>query len=389
MPVAGINVGIDGSNIRTGGGVTHLSQLLSAAEPEKHGIERIVVWGGKRTLEALPERRWLEKTHVPFLDGPLPTRLFWQQVLLPRYLRKSGCDVLFSPGGTLPWHLSLPSVVMSQNLLPFESREAARFSVFSFARLKMALLKRIQSRSMKRADGLIFLTRYARNTVLSVLGKIHRSTTIVPHGIEERFFSEPRTAAKVYEFSSSRPFRVLYVSIVDVHKHQWQVARAAALLKKRGWPIEVELIGPAYPPALKRLRRAIEEVDPKMEFVRYKGAVPFQELHSSYHRADTFLFASSCENLPNILLEAMAAGLPIACSNMGPMPEVLKGAGVYFDPERSEEIAQALQTLMERDDLRSRLAREAYALAGSYSWERCAIGTFTYIAERFEAANRV
>ena len=49
--------------------------------------------------------------------------------------------------------------------------------------------------------------------------------------------------------------------------------------------------------------------------------------------AELFVFASSCENLPNILIEGMAAGLPIACSRRPPMPEVLGDAGESFDPE--------------------------------------------------------
>jgi glycosyltransferase involved in cell wall biosynthesis len=385
--LTGIHVGIDASNIRAGGGITHLSQTLSAAEPERSGVERVVVWAGKRTLGALPERGWLEKVHVPLLDRPLPLRLLWQQALLPGCLQKSGCDVLFSPGGTIPSRLSLPSVVMSQNLLPFEAKERARFGIFSFSRLKMMLLRRAQAHSMRRADGLIFLTRYARDTVLRLLRYPQKMTAIIPHGVEKRFSLEPRTALPLTKFSFSNPFRILYVSIVDVHKHQWHVVRAVGLLRRRRLPVEIDLIGPAYPPALRRLQRAIREVDPRGEFVRYRGPVRFQELHAEYGWADAFVFASSCENLPNILLEAMAAGLPIACSRMGPMPEVLKDAGVYFDPEQPVEIARALQTLVERDDLRTRLAHEAQDLASTYSWERCAEETFSCIADCVERAH--
>jgi glycosyltransferase involved in cell wall biosynthesis len=51
--------------------------------------------------------------------------------------------------------------------------------------------------------------------------------------------------------------------------------------------------------------------------------------------------------MPNILLEAMAAGLPIACSNRGPMPEVLGTAGLYFNPENPAEIACAIRTVID------------------------------------------
>jgi len=123
------------------------------------------------------------------------------------------------------------------------------------------------------------------------------------------------------------------------------------------------------------------EVDPAGKFITYHDSVPFEELHRSYQETDAFVYASSCENLPNILLEAMAAGLPIASSDMGPMPEVLGDAGVYFDPLDSHSIASAIRLLIEDQSLRDRLAAEAFTRARSYSWERCARDTFAFIKD--------
>ena len=55
-----LTIGVDATNIRIGGGVTHLIELLHAAQPAEHGIERIVVWGGTPTLAALEDRPWLK-----------------------------------------------------------------------------------------------------------------------------------------------------------------------------------------------------------------------------------------------------------------------------------------------------------------------------------------
>jgi len=53
-----MRLGIDASNIRTGGGLTHLAELLNAAEPYKHGITRVTVWAGKQTIDSLPVKPW-------------------------------------------------------------------------------------------------------------------------------------------------------------------------------------------------------------------------------------------------------------------------------------------------------------------------------------------
>jgi glycosyltransferase involved in cell wall biosynthesis len=76
----------------------------------------------------------------------------------------------------------------------------------------------------------------------------------------------------------------------------------------------------------------------------------------------------------------MAAGLPIASSSAGPMPEVLGNAGVYFDPSQSQDIARAMRELMNNVELRRRITIEAKELSRVYSWHRCAKDTFDFIA---------
>ena len=62
-------------------------------------------------------------------------------------------------------------------------------------------------------------------------------------------------------------------------------------------------------------------------------------------KSNIFIFASSCENMPITLIEGMASGLPIACSDRGPMPEVLQDGGVYFNPEDCKSIVFAIEKL--------------------------------------------
>ena len=100
-----------------------------------------------------------------------------------------------------------------------------------------------------------------------------------------------------------------------------------------------------------------------------------------HRRAEVFVYASSCENLPNILIEAMAAGLPIASSSRGPMPEVLGDAGLYFDPEDPAGLALRLRELAESHELRASLAQRAFERAAGYRWDRCAEQTFAFLAE--------
>jgi glycosyltransferase involved in cell wall biosynthesis len=101
-------------------------------------------------------------------------------------------------------------------------------------------------------------------------------------------------------------------------------------------------------------------------------------MHAWYQNADLFVFASSCENMPIILMESMVSGLPIASSNFGPMPEVLGSNGVYFNPEDSESISKSIQILIDSKELRTKMARDSYASVQTYSWQKCANDTFQF-----------
>src|SRR5438128_2362620 len=95
-----MRIGIDTTNLRSGGSLTHITELLAAACPEQHGVTGVVVWGSRKLLERLPTRDWLEVVHEPMLDRVLPLRVLWQQTRLATVARNHAIDLLFVPGGT-------------------------------------------------------------------------------------------------------------------------------------------------------------------------------------------------------------------------------------------------------------------------------------------------
>jgi len=372
------NLAIDASNIRGGGGVTHLVELLNKYDPEVHGFDKIIIWSTAATLKLIDDKPCLIKCSLPEFDKSFLHRLFWQIFKLSKSVQHSGCQILFVPGGSYVGNFR-PVVTMSQNLLPFEVAELQRYKKTKFL-FKLILLNISQTHSFRHSDGIIFLTNYARDIVLKITGKLRGSTTLIPHGLNQRFYNVPKVQCPISEYNVKKPYKVLYVSIIDLYKHQWQVVEAIASLREQGLPVVLDLVGPSYAPALKLLKKSIERYDPNQTWVRYHGSIPFHELHHYYTQADLGLFASSCENMPNILLETMASGLPIACSNRGPMPEVLGTGGLYFDPEQSIDIARVLKKMIDSPKLREELANLSYSKVQSYTWQRCADETFQFLA---------
>jgi glycosyltransferase involved in cell wall biosynthesis len=369
---------IDASNLRVGGGLTHLVELLGNVDAPAHGFEQVFVWSSKATLERIADRPWLVKRTDRVLDANSIRRAIWQLRWLGTLAHRDGCDLIFVPGGSFATSFR-PIVTMCRNMLPFEWREILRYGV-SLQALRFLALRFAQARSFRRASGTIFLTRYAFDVVLGLAGPLTGDVRIIPHGIDARFFAPVHSPPAGENLQALRRFEIVYVSIIDHYKHQTTAARAVARLAALGHPVSLTLIGPAYPPALRRLESVLKEIDPEGLVVRYLGPIAHSAIHAAYARADIGLFASSCENMPNILLEEMAAGLPIACSDRGPMPEILGDAGVFFNPEDVESISAAILALTASAELRTRMAQGAQDLARQYSWTRCAQETFGFLA---------
>ena len=134
-----IVLGIGASNIRYGGGITHITEILSVADPQRNGFKKIIIWGSEDTLAKLPNVSWLEKISPALLNQGLISRVIWQSLILAGALRANKCDVLFAPGGSVIARFE-PTVTMSRNLLPFESAELRRFG-WSFRALRLNILR--------------------------------------------------------------------------------------------------------------------------------------------------------------------------------------------------------------------------------------------------------
>ena len=371
-----IRIGIDATNIRIGGGVTHLLEFLSAIEPEQMQVKEVVIWGNVQTLQSLPNADWITKINPPSLEKGLIWRVLWQIYSLSRVVRAAQCDVLFIPGGSYIGNFH-PVVSMSQNLFPFEWKMIAK-SGFSLRTLKFILLRWTQSFTFKRSDGVIFLTEYAKQAVLRVTGPLMGKSLVIAHGLNPRFDYQPKPQLPIEKYSQNHLYRLLYVSTIDVYKNQLELIEAVLLLRQRGYPLALTLIGPNEAPALAALQQLQQRVDPDSQWLEYLGALPYKSLNLEYQKADLGVFSSRCETFGMTVLEKMSVGLPIACSIESSMKEILGDGGLYFDPTNPESIADTIEQYIASPNLRHDKQELAYLLSKRYSWHRCAQETVDF-----------
>lgn len=372
-------IAIDACNIRQGGGLTHLAQLLKESNPHLHGFTRIVVWSNSKTLSFLPDYHWIEKKSHFYLEKNFIYSFFFQFRLFSKELKKSSCDIVLVPGGTFLSRFR-PFVTISQNLLPFEINEAFRYRSL-LKRTKFIFLRFTQSYTFKRSNGLIFLTDYAKAVILSKVN-VKNYNVIIPHGINYEFTQVPKKQKSINDYSFEKPFKLLYVSILSPYKHQGNLVKVVCELYSSGIPIELVLVGPYEIESLIDFNNTLKLYDCSKFCINYKGSIPHKNLFLEYKGADGFIFASTCENLPIILIEAMSSGLPILCSKFGPMKEVLGENGeMYFDPLDLDNTRSQLEEYLCNYILREKISNESYSRSLKFTWSEMATKTFRFLTE--------
>ncbi len=371
-------VGIDASRNRSGGAEAYLIGILTEGDPVKHGISEIHVWGPRLLLNTIPDYQWLVKHSPPELEQSLIKQLVWQAMQQAREAKAVGCDILFTTDASTLCRFK-PMVVLSQDMLSYEPGVMRHFGLGK-QRLRLILILLLQNWAFRFADGVIFLTHYAATVIQQSCGTLKR-VAYIPHGVGSDF--KQIKQSQPWPSDGKREIRCLYVSNAAMYKHQWVVVRAIEYLRKRGYNLTLTLIGGGSGRAQRLLDAQIVASDPAREFVRQLDFVPQKALPEYLAQADLFVFASSCENMPITLIEAMAVGLPIACSNRGPMPEVLNDGGVYFDPKDANSAAEAIEQIIQSSELRLGIAHRANFLSQQYNWKRCADETLAFVAQTY------
>lgn len=371
-----MKVAIEASNIRVGGGITHLMECLAAVDVERCGVESVTVFAGAETLDSLGNRPWLRKIKSGKLLGGSSASFWWPNSLFDNTLRSS-TDILLVPGGSYLGSFR-PFVTMAQNLLPFDSIEQRREG-YKFKRLRLLLLERVQGSTFRRADGLIYMSSISKEQIERRLGFKAKRSLVVYHGTSSRFVRPYNLRIGPSSVSAGRPFRLLYVSILEPYKHQRTVITAVALARARGLAVTLDLVGPSARGEAKDVGQHIVNSGVPPDCIRYHGAVNYERLEEIYSMADGFVFASSCETFGIILLEAMAGGLPLLCSHRSAMPEVAGSAAIFFDPLSSDSLADAIAKLYGDSLLQRSLSFQGRQQAAKFSWEACADQTFGFL----------
>ncbi|MGH9340471.1 MAG: glycosyltransferase family 4 protein [Acidobacteriota bacterium] len=336
-----------------GGGEVHVLELIESLRRRGHQVEAAVRAGSeieKRlalqeiALHPLPFRSAVDLTSAWKLGG------IWKKGQFELAHSHTGRDYLISC--LAKFRVFESRLILTRQLLDPPRRN----------RVTQALYR-------KQVDRFIVTTRQMRQRLLSAFDFPPERVVQIPNWVDlTRFASMPDRAAARRHFQITRPLAIGMLGQISPHKGQEDFIRAAALLSRRFSDLEFFIAGAENDP-LQPCSQSLQRLVQQLELGGRIHFYPFLDNVVHYLAAlDIFVLPSWEEPFGIVLLEAMAAGIPVVATRSGGPLEILAHhtSPVYAQPRDPHSLADAMEALIRSPELRKRLSREGLQMVRAY-----------------------
>ena len=345
---------LNGLHSKSGGGLNYLINMLPVIAEDKEIELHLCIH--KSQCDLLPQN--LENINIHVLEF---TSGFWrlqihEQIDVPRLAKKIGADVVFSPANYGPLFVS-NSVILLRNSLSvaFVERRLVKLGYWALVYIATFI-------SILFAKKAIVVSDYARTTFSNTLiSFFEKRFIVVNHGVAN-IFSPPKIGVNRENF-------LLAVSDIYVQKNFMNLISSFKLLKIDHPYLTLKIAGRAID---KDYFKALKKVifDNKLENdIQFLGNVKSVELVKLYQKCSIFVFPSTIETFGNPLLEAMACGAPVVCSDTTAMPEVAGNAAKFFDPFNINSMVQVINSLLKDKKQLQNLSQKSLMRSKDFSWK--------------------
>lgn len=351
---------------RVGGSEVYARQLTRAMAEQRPDVE-FVLFCGREAAAALGASSWPPNVSIwrmAFAASNKPLRAAVEVGVLPAAARRARVDLLHSLGTTSPLVAGVPSVVTILDLI-YEHFPTA------FPRAALLGLKALVGPGARRADRVIAISQAVKDDVVERLGIAAERVDVVHLGFGMNRLPTPAPDPHA-RLGLGDARVVLCVSAALVHKNLERLIEAFARLRPDDADLRLVIAGHAGRET-ERLT-AMASAAGVADRVTLTGWISDADLEALYSIAACCAYPSLHEGFGLPVLEAMARGVPIACSNTTSLPEVAGGAAELFDPLDVDAIATALARLLDDPEHAAALVGLGRARAASFTWERCAAG---------------
>jgi len=374
-------IGINAVNIKSGGGMSHIENVLVNLNREileKEKVDKIIVWCSPSLYCNLSAIKLLKNIVIVKINDNFFYNILWKFFFLYANLKKYRCDVLFSLDGIILRKFK-KNIIIFQNLLPFSNYEILRYGL-SYSSLKLILLRFVYYFSQKNADGVIYLNKYGRNIIQNYIGE--KKSRIIGHGVSKEYFFN----RKKILINNKKTINIIYVSPIDLYKHQWNVIKAVELLQRDNFNVILHIVGFfSNEVAKKKFMESFNQLNSyKKNSVIYHGFLKKEEIINLLKKMNIFIFASSCESFGITLLEAMANKLPIFSSNMSGIPTTGGKKIIYFDPLNHLSIYEKLKENLSNTVVLKNITNSYKKILVKFQWKESSKKTIKFIKEVYD-----
>lgn len=299
-------------------------------------------------------------------------RLGWD---LARRVRSDQPDLIHVQY-TAPLFSSTPIVATVHDVSFLECPEYFTFSRRSQLRLTVA-------RTVNHAAKILTVSEFSRDAILRFYDIAPHKVHVVPNAAnpEFRVIGHDRAQARVRERHGIQAPYILTVGDLQPRKNQIGLIEAFTRLAAAHPSLKHDLVLTGKETWFTPKVKEAAESSGLSSRIRFTGFVPDSELLELYNGCDCFVFPSFYEGFGLPILEAMACGRAVACSNTSAMPEVADGAGITFNPHQPEEIKRAMADILLDNELRGRMERLGLQRAALFNWQKSARATLEVYKE--------
>lgn len=292
---------------------------------------------------------------VPAARGRV-ARVLWEQLLLPRRVRREGVDVLFSPGFVSP---AFGAPVLATTIHDMYYR-AVPDLVERYQRRYWRVMIPVTSRV---CDVILTVSESSGRDIEDYLPAARGKVIVTP--LASRF----APVARLHDATApgGRPY-ILMIANLTPNKNVTRVVEALAELRRRGRDIDFVHIGADLRGELARATAAHGMQD----HVRALGKVDDDTLLATARDCLCVVVPSLYEGFGMPAIEAQALGVPLVCSNRSALPEVASDAALMFDPDDTAALVACIERVGDDPALRAQMRRKGLDNVRRFSWERTA-----------------
>lgn len=315
-----------------------------------------------------------------------PKRILWDQVGLPLTALTKKIDVLWTPAFSAP-RFPKPTVMTAHDIYGVLYPDA-------FSGPAKRYWTQTIPNSMKRADHLVCISDYTKQTIQTELGVAEENMTVVPNAVGEEFTvlkSEEelqQVETHLQQLGVSTPF-ILTVGTVEPRKNYERLVDAFVFANRKAMtnrpgtesaqtpPVQLVIVGKKgweYEAVFQKIKKY--HLDNAIVWLDY---VNQEQLVSLYNACLFFVMPSIFEGFGMPPLEAMSCGAPVAVAQNTSMPEVVGDAGILFDPFDVDNIRDRINLLLSNADLRRSLSQKSINRAQQFTWEETAKQTLAVL----------